>query len=85
MCCSPLAIVQQAPHFHRDPASGWDRGGGFRRDVGLQKDCDVDGSAISKARGVCQASEHAYTNVNVVALRSGCVRPSLIVTSGEPA
>jgi hypothetical protein len=53
--------------------------------VGLHKDRDVNAMAISKRRGLCRPSVRAYTNVNLVAWRSGCVRPSFIVITDEPA
>jgi hypothetical protein len=49
----------------------------------LHKDRDVHGMAISMGRGVCQPSMHAYTDVNLVAWRSGCVRPCFIVITDD--
>src|ERR1700685_2311324 len=84
-CCLTLAIPQPAPHFYLDPEFSWDFP--WFRDVRivLNEDRDVIGMAISKWRGGCHPSVRAYTYVNVVASRSGCVRPCCIVTTGEPA
>ena len=57
----------------------------LRMGVGLDKDRDVNGMEISKARGVCQPSVHAYTDVNMVAWLSSCVRPSFIVITDDLA
>jgi hypothetical protein len=53
--------------------------------VGLHKDRDVNAMAISKRRGVCQPSVRAYTDVNLVAWRFGCVRPCFIVITDDLA
>jgi hypothetical protein len=55
------------------------------RGMGLGEDRDVNATAISNSRGVCQPSVRAYTDVNLVAWRSGCVRPCFIVITDDPA
>jgi hypothetical protein len=78
LCCGrPIFIV--IPHCGGVPVAASAQG------VGLHKDRDVSGMAISKSRGLCQASVRAYTNVNLVAWRSGCVRPSFFVITDDLA
>src|SRR5450759_2501212 len=61
--CLTLAIVPPAPHFCLGPNGGPGFGG--------SEDHDMDVVPISATRGVCQPVPRAYTNVNLVAHRSG--------------
>jgi hypothetical protein len=53
--------------------------------MGWCKDHEMDAVPISATEGVCQLPMRAYTNVNSVAHRSGCVRRSFTVTTSDPA
>jgi hypothetical protein len=81
----PSQLCRRRPIFTLIPRCGGATVSVPAEGVGLHKDRDVNGMAISKSRGLCQPSVRAYTNVNVVAWRSGCVRPCFIVITDDPA
>jgi hypothetical protein len=81
----PSQLCRRRPIFPLIPRCGGIPLAISARGVDLDEDRDVNATAISKSRGVCHPSVRAYTNVNLVAWRSGCVRPCFIVITDDPA